>query len=65
MRGWIWKYLRIFFEIHFRPALLGQAQSRIARIFPRLEIKFIFDNKSHLITVSREVWAIAVFQYQI
>ena len=65
MREWIQKYLRIFFEIHFRPALLGQAQSRIARIFPRLEIKFIFDKESHLITVLHDVWATAVFQYQI
>ena len=59
------KYLTIFFEIHFRPALLGQTQSRIAQNFPRLEIKFLFNNKSCLIKISRDASAIAIIQCQI
>ena len=62
MRVWIQKYLRIFFEIYFRPALLGQTQRSIARNFPRLEIKLIFNNKSYLITISRDVPTIAIIQ---
>ena len=65
MRGWIQRYLRIFFEIHFQSTLLDQTKSRLAQIFPRLEINFIFDNKSYLITVSRDVSTIAIIQCQI
>ena len=46
----------MFFEIHFQPALLG------ARIFPSLEIKFIFNNKSYLTTVLRDVSTIATIK---
>ena len=44
---------------------LDKTQSRIARNFSTLEIKFIFNNKSYLITISLEVSAIAVIQCQI
>ena len=30
---------------------VGQTQSRIAQNFPRLEIKFVFNNKSYLTTI--------------
>ena len=59
MRGWIQKYLRVS-EIHFRPALLGQTQNRPARIFSRLEIKFIFNNKSYVTAISRDISTIAI-----
>ena len=44
---------------------LDQTQTYIDRNFPTLEIKFIFNNKSYLITISLEVSAIAVIQFQI
>ena len=43
--------------------LLGQTQNRIARNFPRMEINFIFNNKSYLIAILRDVSAIAIIQY--
>ena len=40
--------------------LLDQNQSRIARKFLKLEIKFIFNSKSHLITILLDVPPIAI-----
>ena len=42
--------------------LLVQTQSYISRNFPRLEIKFIFNRKSYLITISRDVLATVIIQ---
>ena len=60
-----WNYLWNYFSVGttvVNEILLGQTQSVIARNFPRLKIKFIFNKESYLVTISRDVSAIAIIQ---